>query len=265
MSNAIFELNDIYFSYLGKFPALCGIDMAIEEGQRIAIIGANGSGKSTLLHLLDGLIFADKGSVKFFGKEIKEGSFSDENFSKTFRRSVGLVFQNPDVQLFCPTVKEDILFGPLQLGMEKEEIKKRLDELVALLDIEDLLDRAPHQLSIGEKRKVALASSLIINPEILLLDEPTAGLDPQTTRIIMDLLMQGKTIITATHDLHIVEEISDLVYVFSQKKKIVRFGQAEAILKDTELLAANNLVHIHSHRHKEMIHLHPHLHLEHHA
>lgn len=265
MSNAIFELNDIYFSYLGKFPALCGIDMAIEEGQRIAIIGANGSGKSTLLHLLDGLIFADKGSVKFFGKEIKEGSFSDENFSKTFRRSVGLVFQNPDVQLFCPTVKEDILFGPLQLGMEKEEIKKRLDELVALLDIEDLLDRAPHQLSIGEKRKVALASSLIINPEVLLLDEPTAGLDPQTTRIIMDLLMQGKTIITATHDLHIVEEISDLVYVFSQKKKIVRFGQAEAILKDTELLAANNLVHIHSHRHKEMIHLHPHLHLEHHA
>lgn len=265
MSNAIFELKEVYFSYLGKFPAVCGIDMAIEEGQKIAIIGANGSGKSTLLHLLDALIFADKGSVEFFGKELKEGAFRDENFSKDFRRRVGLVFQNPDVQVFCPTVKEDILFGPLQLGMEKKEIKKRFDELVNLLNIEDLLDRAPHQLSIGEKRKVALASSLIINPEILLLDEPTAGLDPQTTRIIIDLLTQGKTIITATHDLHIVEEISDLVYVFSQEKKIVKFAGAEAILKDTKLLAANNLVHIHSHRHKDTVHIHPHLHLEHHA
>ena len=123
----------------------------------------------------------------------------------------------------------------------------------------------PSLFLIGEKRKVALASSLIINPQILLLDEPTAGLDPQTTRIIMDLLIKGKTIITATHDLHIIEEISDLVYVFSQEKKIVRFGRAEVILKDTELLAANNLVHIHSHRHKDRVHLHPHLHLEHHT
>ncbi len=264
MGNAIFELRDVCFSYLGRFPALCEINLNIEQGQKIAVIGANGSGKSTLLHLLDGLIFADKGKIKFFGKELKEYSFRDENFSKDFRRRVGLVFQNPDVQLFCPTVKEDILFGPLQLGLEKEEIKTRLDELINLLDIEDLLDRPPHQLSIGEKRKVALASSLIINPEVLLLDEPTAGLDPQTTRIIMDLLIRGKTIITATHDLHIVEEISDLVYVFGQEKRIVRFGQAEEILKDTELLAANNLVHIHSHRHKDRVHIHSHLHLEHH-
>ena len=181
MSNAIFELKEVYFSYLGKFPALCGIDMTIEEGQKLAVIGANGSGKSTLLHLLDGLIFPNKGNIKFRGKELKEGSFCNQDFSLDFRRSVGLVFQNPDTALFCPTVKEDILFGPLQLGIEKEEIKKRLDELITILNIKDLLNRAPHQLSIGEKRKVSIASSLIIDPDILILDEPTAGLAPVGT------------------------------------------------------------------------------------
>lgn len=268
MSEIIFELNDVHFSYPGKFPALCGINMSIEQGRKIAVIGANGSGKSTLLHLLDALIFADKGSVKFFGKELEEKLFTNENFSRTFRRTVGLVFQNPDVQLFCPTVKEDIIFGPLQLGVEKGEIKKRLDELVTVLDIKDLLDRASHRLSIGEKRKVAIASSLIINPDVLILDEPTAGLDPLTTRHIIDLLSQansvGKTIITATHDLHIVEEIADFVYVFSHDKKIIRSGQVNVILENMELLRANNLVHVHSHRHKDKIHIHPHTHLDHH-
>lgn len=269
MSKIIFELKDIYFSYLGKFPALCGVSIAVEQGQKISVIGANGSGKSTLLHILDGIIFADKGSVKFRGQELKEDSFRDENFSRNFRRSVGLVFQNPDVQLFCPTVKEDIIFGPLQLGIEKSEIKKRLEELIDIFAIKDLLDRSPHQLSIGEKRKVAIASSLIINPDLLLLDEPTAGLDPLTTRHIMDLLIRandsGKTIITSTHDLHIVEEISDLVYVFGQDKKIIKSGATDTILKDVNLLKATNLMHIHSHRHKDKIHTHPHVHLDHHS
>jgi cobalt/nickel transport system ATP-binding protein len=269
MNNIIFELKDVHFAYLGKFPALCGVDIAIERGQKIAVIGANGTGKSTLLHLLDGLIFKDRGSVKFLGQELSEQSFNDEDFSRNFRRSVGLVFQNPDIQLFCPTVKEDIVFGPLQLGLAKNEIKKRLEELVEVLGIKDLLGRSPHQLSIGEKRKVAIASSLIINPDILLLDEPTAGLDPLTTRHIMDLLIQanslGKTIITSTHDLHIIEEISDLVYVFGHEKRIVKSAQADLILKDTELLQANNLVHIHSHHHKDKVHIHSHVHLDHHA
>jgi cobalt/nickel transport system ATP-binding protein len=268
MDNTIFELKGVYFSYLGKFPALCGIDIDIRRGEKIAVIGANGSGKSTLLHMLDGLIFPDKGTIKAFGKEFKENDFNYEGFSGDFRKRVGLVFQNPDVQLFCPTVKEDIVFGPLQLGEEKGMIKKRLDELVGILDIKDLLERSPHQLSIGEKRKVAIAATLIINPEIIILDEPTAGLDPLTSRHIIDLLLQanacGKTIITSTHDLHIVEEISDVVYVFSQEKKIVKAGNPHEILKDTQLLQANNLIHIHSHRHKEKIHAHPHQHLDHH-
>ena len=268
MNDIIFELKGIYFSYLGKFPALAGIDIDIKHGEKIAVIGANGSGKSTLLHMLNGLIFPDKGTIKIFDKELKEGDFFDERFSMDFRTKIGLVFQNPDIQLFCPTVKEDIIFGPLQLGVKKEEIQKRLEEISAILNIKELLYRAPHQLSVGEKRKVALASTLIINPDVLILDEPTAGLDPLTTRHIIDLLIQenesGKTIITSTHDLHIVEEICDIVYVFSQEKKIVKSGPPDLILNDLALLEANNLVHIHSHRHKDKTHIHPHLHLDHH-
>jgi cobalt/nickel transport system ATP-binding protein len=218
--------------------------------------------------VLDALVFPKRGMLSVFGDELKEDKFSDPAYSREFRKKVGLVFQNPDVQLFCPTVKEDILFGPLQLGIDKKEIYKRFAELVEILNIEDLLDRSPHQLSIGEKRKVAIASTLITEPEVLLLDEPTAGLDPLTTRHIIDLLLReneaGKTIVTSTHDLHIVEEISDVVHVFSQEKRIVRSGGAQEILGDTELLKANNLVHIHSHEHKGAVHVHPHLHVDHH-
>jgi len=268
MVDLIFECKDVYFSYLGKFPALCGVDIHIGRGEKITVIGANGSGKSTLLHMLDGLIFPEKGMIKAFGKELKEDDFTDEAFSRDFRKRVGLVFQNPDVQLFCPTVKEDIVFGPLQLGVDRSEIEKRLSELVVLLEIADLLERSPHQLSIGEKRKVAMASTLMINPDVLILDEPTAGLDPLTTRHMMDLLIRaneaGKTIITSTHDLHIVEEISDIVYVFSHEKKIVGFGTPQDILKNEQLLRDHNLVHIHSHRHKDKVHIHPHQHSDHH-
>lgn len=268
MGNAIFELKDVHFSYLGRFPALCGIDIDISAGQKIAVIGANGSGKSTLLQVLDGLIFPDKGLVKAFGRNLTESGFNQEEFSLFFRSKVGLVFQNPDVQLFCPTVKEDIVFGPLQLGVEKAEIKKRLDELVAVLEIGSLLDRAPYQLSIGEKRKVAIASTLACAPQVIILDEPTAGLDPFTSRHIIEIIIQanidGKTIITATHDLHIVEEISDVVYVFSRDKKIVRSANPSELLTDTQFLTEHNLIHIHSHRHKDKVHIHPHQHLEEH-
>jgi len=152
----------------------------------------------------------------------------DDDFSRFFRGKVGFVFQNPDIQLFCPTVKEDILFGPLQLGAEHEEAKNRMSVLADLLDIKGLLGRAPHQLSIGEKRKAALAAVLAIEPDVIILDEPTAGLDPLTTRHIIDMLLEfngrGKTIITATHDMQIVGEISDTVYVFDKNKTIIRHG-----------------------------------------
>jgi len=267
MNEPVFEIKDANFSYLGKFKALCGVNMKILAGQKITIIGANGSGKSTLLQMLDGLIFPQSGSISAFGRELKESVFNEELFALEFRKKVGFVFQNPDIQLFCPTVKEDILFGPLQLGLDKAQIKKDFDYITGFLEIGDLLDRAPYQLSIGEKRKVAIASTLILDPQVLILDEPTAGLDPLTTRHIIDLLIHdnlaGKTIITSTHDLHIVEEISDLVYVFSHEKKIVKSAGPDEILGDLQLLKENNLLHIHGHSHDGKTHIHPHLHIYH--
>ncbi len=153
--------------------------------------------------------------------------------------------------------------------MPHDEVKKRLASLAELFEITHLLDRAPHQLSIGEKRKAALASVLAIDPDVILLDEPTAGLDPLTTRHIVDLIIEasakGKTIITATHDLHVVGEISDTVYVFDKSKRIIKHGSPYDILSDNDFLASNNLLHIHSHKHKGIAHVHPHAHLDHHT
>jgi cobalt/nickel transport system ATP-binding protein len=267
MSDKIFELKDVHFSYLQKYPALCGIDISIEKAQRIAIIGANGSGKSTLLQLLDGIIFPDKGTIEAFGAPLSEDALSDESFNRSFRGRVGLVFQNPDIQLFCPTVKEEIMFGPLNFGFDHKEIVRVFDRIVEIFGIKHLVDRMPHQLSIGEKRKVSMAAVLISGPEVLLLDEPTAGLDPKTSRDLVGLLNQyhkdEKTIITATHDMHIVEEIADLVYVFGSDKKIIRSGAPADILADMEFLRDNNLIHAHAHKHDNKTHVHPHEHPSH--
>lgn len=268
MVEMIFELQDARYSYLGRIPALCGVDLKVEKGRKAALIGANGTGKSTLLAMLDALIFADRGMVRAFDRELKEGDFDSDDFSGAFRRKVGFVFQNPDVQLFCPTVKEDVLFGPLQLGVAPQEAQSRLERLSVSLGFEHLLDRSPHQLSIGEKKRVAIASVLAIEPEVLLLDEPTAGLDPQTTRHIIDIILAeneaGRTIVTATHDLHIIAEIADIVHVFGADKKIVRSAAADEILSDQAFLEDHNLVHIHRHKHKGVMHSHPHTHSDHH-
>ena len=235
MNEIIFELKDVHYSYLGKFPAVCGVDMTIRQGEKIAIIGANGTGKSTLLHLLDGLIFPDRGEVKAFGALLTEDFINDNGSSRDFRSKVGLVFQNADIQLFCPTVREDIVFGPLQLGAKEDEAQKRLLEISKLLSVEHLLDRVPYQLSVGEKRKVAIATVFAIDPDVLILDEPTAGLDPLTVRHIIDLIIQanqkGKTIITSTHDLHTVGEIADTVYVFNKDKRIIQGRVRERYIK----------------------------------
>ena len=247
----LFECCDVHYAYQGRFPALCGIDMRVSRGERVALLGANGSGKSTLLSLLDALVFPDKGTVRFDGRELTEAAFLDRGFSAGFRRRTGFVFQNPDVQLFCPTVREDIAFGPLQLGFDETTVKTRMETAVASLGIAHLLERSPHQLSVGEKRKVAFATVQVIAPEVLLLDEPTAGLDPQTSTHLVEMLSAatdaGMTIITATHDLHIIEDIADRVYVFGRDRRIAACGSPAEILADTALLQANNLIHRHVH------------------
>jgi len=262
MDEPVFSLKDVNYSYPGDIPALKGISLSIGKGDRVAIIGANGTGKSTLLAMLDALIFPTQGFVRAFGIDLTEKAMNDGAIQREFRKKVGFVFQNPDMQLFCPTVREDVLFGPLQLGVPKAEILRRFDQAVGRLRIGPLLERSPHQLSIGEKKKAAIASVLVIEPEVLLLDEPTAGLDPQTTRdiiaVINDMHQDGRTVVMATHDLHLVEEIADSVHVFGADQAIIRSGTPEEILTDQKFLQQNNLVHVHVHRHLHLHHSHPH-------
>lgn len=268
MEEKIFELKGVSFTYLGKFPALRDIDLEVGPGEKIALLGANGSGKSTLLQILDGLLFPQKGEVRFFGQNLTEESLKDEKFIYFFRKTVGLVFQNSDLQLFSGTVWDEISFGPIQLDLTQDEVEKRVLDVLKLMRVEDLRDRPPYQLSEGEKRKVAIGSVLSINPDILLLDEPTGGLDPKSSRELVDLIIgfhgAGKTIITATHDLHIVPEIADRIYVLDENKRIVARGKTEEILSNQDLLHNTNLIHIHKHRHKTYWHLHPHQHIDSH-
>jgi cobalt/nickel transport system ATP-binding protein len=262
--NLIYELRGVDYSYNGQFPALQSINLKVSAGERLAIVGTNGCGKSSLLHMLDGLLFPTRGEVWTFGQVLTEEKFQEASFTAFFRQRVGLLFQNPDVQLFCPTVMDEIAFGPLQLNCTQAEALERSREMVKMLGLERIAQRSPHQLSGGEKKKVALASMLALNPDVLLLDEPTGGLDPRTIVWLMEILDQmhslGKTIVTSTHDLSILEEISDRAVVMEENHTIVAQGPPGEILDDLDLLLRVNLIHEHVHRHKEKVHSHRHLH-----
>jgi len=249
---SVFEVRDVVYEYTPGVAALNGVSLAIPRGRRVAILGANGSGKSTLIRVLDGLYFPSKGSVAFCGGALTEARLQEEAFAFDFRRRVALVFQNPDVQLFNPTVFDEVAFGPLQLRWPKGEIREKVAAILERMEIAHLKDRPPHRLSGGEKKRVALASVLVLDPEVILLDEPTAALDPRSQSQVVDLLggWAGgeKTVITATHDLDVVEEIADWCFVF-QAGKLAAEGSPRAILDDTPLLERTNLIHAHRHLH----------------
>ena len=268
MDQNIFEVKDVDYSCLGKFPALSGVNLEIRAREQISVLGANGSGKSSLLHVLNGLVFPQRGEIRFLGRPLTEDILRNQEFNSLFRRTVGLVFQNSDIQLFSPTVRDEIAFGPIQLGLSKDEIEERVNDLLEMLSIESLSDRPPYQLSGGEKKKVAIASSLAINPDVLLLDEPTSGLDPKTQSWLVDLLEElhraGKTIVTATHDLGIVERISQRTIVLGEDHRIAAMGRTSEILDDTALLLSVNLIHEHLHCHDGTVHVHEHGHFSEH-
>lgn len=261
----VFQLDDIHFTYPDGETALDGINLQVRQGEKLVLLGANGSGKSTLLKLLDGLIYPTRGRLTAFGEEISEKTMSSEAAASRLRRRVGFVFQNSDVQLFNPTVRDEVAFGPLQLGLEPAEVEQRVADVLALLGLEQLQDRPPFKLSGGEKKRVALASVLSINPEVLLLDEPTNGLDPRTQRLLINLIRRigeaGKTIITCTHNLEIIEEIADRVVVFSEDHHIAADGSCQEIMGDRELLIRANIIdqEFHSHLHGDG-HRHYHVH-----
>lgn len=266
MTDVVFDVQDVTYRY-NDVTALNGLTLSIEKGQRVAILGANGSGKSTLLRLLDGLYFPDNGTISAFGGPLTEAHLQDEKFFFAFRRRVAFVFQNPDVQLFNPTVFDEVAFGPLQLRWPKEEIRRRVADILETMEISHLKDRSPHRLSGGEKKRVALASVLVLDPEVLLLDEPTAALDPKSQGQVVDFLVGwgggAKTVVTATHDLDIVEGIADRCFVF-QHGRVVADGRPVEILHDQSLLERTNLIHAHRHAHATgEVHSHPHLHHSH--
>jgi cobalt/nickel transport system ATP-binding protein len=261
----LFCVADVSFSYPGQPNCLEEVAFQVDEGERVALLGANGSGKSTLLHLLDGLYFPNKGCISVKGHAITEDALEQQPFGPRFRKEVGFLFQNSDAQLFCPTVQEEIAFAPLQLRLPNEEIIKRIDETLDLLEIKHLRERSPQALSAGQKKLVALASLLVVNPSVLLLDEPTAGLDPRSQSTLLEILDQlhqsGITLITATHDLGLLPHLADRALVLSEDHRLVADGPAEEILDDVELLLSVNLIHDHLHTHGELTHRHPHRHI----
>ena len=256
----VFELINVSYDYLGRYPALKDISMSVKVGECISILGANGSGKSTLLKILDGLIFPSSGIVKAFGVPLSEASLdlNKNDFSRYFRSRVGLVFQDSDAQLFSPLVWEEVAFGPLQMDLPRIEVEKRVDDVLSLLQIRHLKDRSPYALSEGEKRKVAIASVLSIGSDVLILDEPSAGLDPLSQAWLEDFLIEmskiGKTIITATHDLGLAENISERSIILNGKHEVTVDGLTEVVLSDWDLLLKSNLVHEHIHKHGKVIH-----------
>ncbi len=258
----LFQLDDLSFGYDG-IPALRSISLTIEQGQRIALLGANGSGKSTLLRVLNGLSLPGSGTLRFRGTSITEAQLNDPAFNATFRRAVGFVFQNPDVQLFNPTVFDEIAFGPLQLGLPNVEVLAMVERAIDNMKLDALRTRPPYRLSGGEKKKVALASVLVMDPEVLLFDEPTSALDPRSQSRLIELVnawkTPQKTVVTATHQLELVEELADVAYVM-KSGTIVAKGTPAEILAHTDLLIEANLIHDHRHRHGATTHRHPHLH-----
>ncbi len=266
MSGVLYELTKVAYQYNGGKSALTDINLTVQAQERLILLGPNGCGKSTLQKILAGLLFVSSGSFTAFGVTINFQTMSDKQFSTAFRQKVGFVFQNSDVQLFCTSVLDEIMFGPLAMGLSYHDATARAEELLAYMGISSLSNCSPHHLSGGEKKKVAIAAVLAVNPEVLIFDEPTNGLDPISQRWIIDTInqlnQQGKTIILATHSLDLVMELADRVIVLGDNHRIIANDRPKAILTDRELLLAANLIdpryHLHLHDDNGQVHVHVH-------
>jgi len=209
-------------------------------------------------------LYTSQGKIFFRGREVSEQTLKNRSFLKFFRERVGYVFQDSDIQLFCPTVLDELLYGPLQLEINESEAMDRVNEILKMLEIEDLRDRPSYMLSGGEKKRVAIGSVLTVNPEVLLFDEPTNGLDPRTQCFLVELMLAlseaGKTLILATHDLSLVAELETKVALLSEEHRVEKIGSSDNILKDEDLLLKANLIHEHLHIHGNKAHRHRHSH-----
>ena len=258
-----YDVHDVSFWYK-DVPALRKLSLQIRRGERVALLGANGSGKSTLLRLLAALSFPSSGVISFLGDQLTKTNLEQPDFFLHFRRRVGIVFQNTDVQLFNASVFDEVAFGPLQLGWPKERVRECVEQALSSMGISDLRDRPPHRLSGGEKKRVALASVLVNEPEVLLLDEPIAALDPASQTEMIRLLASwtdgSKTVVTATHDLSALETIADRCYLLD-KGALAAEGSPLEVLHNVALLEQTSLLRPHPHAHAgNSLRNHPHIH-----
>lgn len=242
----IFEVENLEFSYPDSGNILDKLNFAVHPGEALSILGANGCGKSTLLKIFSGLLSPTAGSFKAFGKSISSQMLQEDDFAMNYHQQIGFIFQDSDVQLFCNNVTEELAFGLLQLDYSTTEIKQRITEIAKLVNIEHLLDKSPYKLSGGEKKKVAIAAVLLLNPSVLILDEPTNALDPKTQRWLVGLLQQlhqaGKTLIITTHNLNLVSELSTRGILFNEQHQIVADAPIKQLLQQQDLLREVNLI-----------------------
>lgn len=234
------EVKNIKYSYNSNYQALKGVSLKVDKGEMVALLGKNGAGKSTLFLHLNGIYRPDEGKVFIDGEELKY----DKKSLLKFRQKVGIVFQNPDDQIFAPTVEEDVAFGPLNLGLPMEEVQDRVEEALVRVGMSGYEKTAPHHLSGGQKKRVAIAGILAMKPEIMVLDEPTAGLDPQgvvdLSKLLRELNDEGITIIISTHDVELVPTYAQRVFVLVDGLLIAE-GTPKEIFAKPEILEKANL------------------------
>jgi cobalt transport protein ATP-binding subunit len=234
-SVAAVEIAALSYRYHNGRDALKDVTFSLQPDEKVALIGPNGAGKSTLLLHLNGIFKPQTGRVRIFGSET-----TDANLAQ-IRADVGLVFQNPDDQLFSPRVFDDVAFGPLYMGLSQPDVRQRVAVALAAVGMAGFEERRPHELSIGERKRIALATVLSMNPRLLALDEPSAGLDPRARRSLINLLAElPQAMLVSTHDMHLVKDLFKRIIIMDAGA-VVADGPTEAILDDVDLLERHGL------------------------
>ncbi|MDD3408726.1 ATP-binding cassette domain-containing protein [Methanobrevibacter acididurans] len=240
MSEPILETQDLTFTYPDGTRALKNINMSINKGEKVAVMGANGAGKSTLFSHFNGLSQPTSGIVKINGEEMKY----DKKSLLKIRQKVGVVFQNPDDQLFAPTVQEDVAFGPMNLGLDLNEVDKRVEKSLKMVGMEGFEEKPPHHLSGGQQKRVSIAGIIAMDPELMIIDEPTAGLDPQGVDQVLTILNhlneKGMTLLVSSHNVELITEFANKIFIVHDGE-IINEGSTNDVFSNHEILKKAHL------------------------